>query len=208
MVVLVLADGVFVAVYYAAVRHFVARHAWSDVSEMGVSHYDAGVVFFGSMDGQGLDCDTRRRVEDAVVLYQHHRIREIIAVGGARRDGRPGSEKIAELLKLRGVPAADVRHDSVSYDSFSNWTQALEIARQRGMDSLVLISSPTHLMRLEGIAAGSEVVVAFYASLRNGCPRELMHRWRTAHRESLALLASWILPRAAYAAILKRLRLT
>ena len=198
--------------YQLIVQRFVAHNVWIDVSQIPEQlQYDAGVVFFGALEPDGLlDGDTRRRVQNAAELYAHSRIREVIAVGGARRDlSSPGAEAMAAFLRSGGVAPEHVTRDSLSYDSVTNWEQALAIARRRDLDSLLLISAPTHLLRLAHLVVGSGVTVGYYGGRTDGadrpsCPR----RWRTAHREALAFVALWVLPRSWYVSILKRVRVS
>jgi len=189
--------------YRPRLRRFADRAGWADTTRPAV--HDAAVVFFGALDGDRLDADTRHRVEAAAALYRRGRVREVIAVGGARPGRAPvGARVMARELVALGVPAGVVSHDSGSFDSLSNWEQAQRIADARGLDSLVLVSAPTHLMRLAAVVAGTSRVVAFHPGPLG--PGGARAAWGVAHRETLALAALSVLPRGWYVSILRRAR--
>jgi uncharacterized SAM-binding protein YcdF (DUF218 family) len=195
-------DVLWVLRYYTLVERFAAAHEFPETATA-----DAAVVFFGSTrpDG-GLDPDTELRVRRAAALYRTGRVRAMIAVGGARRGERPGSAVMAERLTELGVPDATISTDSRSYDSITNWEEALAIAGRRGLHSVVLVSAPTHLMRLRSIARGSGLTVAYAGWSDADLRVSAGERWRTAHRETAAYLASRALPRRWYLGLLRRVR--
>lgn len=197
-------DLAFVVSYRRAVARFVRDTAWTSPSR--VPPFDAAVVFFGALQAPGqLDDATQRRVADAADLFRHRRVRQVIAVGGARASGRPtGAEIMVRSLATLGVSADSVRYDSVSYDSFSNWAEAERIARLEHLHALVLVSSASHLMRLARVIRGSDLRVAYYVGEDDALRASTS--WWTVHRESLAYVALWLLPSTSYAGLIRRLR--
>lgn len=111
--------------------------------------FDCGIVFFHSVTKQGaLSNDTKERCNLAIELYKQGTIRNVICVGGSTSNN-PGPKMMYEFVKNSGVPDSNIISDSISYSSITNLIEANKIITQKNYISALLISSPSHIPRLE-----------------------------------------------------------
>ena len=131
--------------------------AWCDASVARNpvrSDHDVGVLFFAGFDADdGLDREGRTRVDQAAMLFHAGRIAKLICIGGRRHDPeRYGAELMADRLRGLGVPDHALRVDRQSFDTLTNWREAVAILRAEGWRQPLLISGPLHLARIRHIA--------------------------------------------------------
>ncbi len=203
---LLVIDHVVCGMYCGLVGDFF-RHA-------GKPSGDAAVVFFGDYDFQEreLGAETIKRLRHAAFLVNSGAVDEVLCVGGSGfivNFGDYGSVMMKRWLTARlGVEPARVMVDTLSYDSVTNYHEALSVARRSGWRRIVLVSSASHLYRLarfetpEGIgialAPHSKDCIESYADFHR------MRGW--IHHEFLALAALAVLPPRVYGLIMGFLR--
>ncbi len=114
--------------------------------------YDCGILFFHSLTKQRtLSTDTKERCSLAVNLFKTGVIKRIICAGGASSD-KSGSIMMRNLVNTMGVPDSTIISDTLSYSSVTNIIESSKIIKSNNFNSALLISSPTHLLRLKYIA--------------------------------------------------------
>lgn len=114
--------------------------------------YDCGILFFHSVTKQGtLSSDTKERSGLCAKLYKEGIIRKVICAGGASSD-KSGSKMMREYTIKLGVPDSCIFSDTLSYSSETNIIEANKIIKSENFSSVLLISSPTHILRLKYIA--------------------------------------------------------
>ncbi len=116
---------------------------------------DAGVVFYVS--------DTKRMLYHAIRLYRTRKIKHIICVGGSRVNKEfSGSQEMRSYLIKHGINADNVLHDTLSYDTRTNWYEALKIIDRHHFNKIVIISSPLHVYRISRIVDRDNVYYSSY----------------------------------------------
>jgi len=156
-----------------------------------------GVVFFDDFARDGsLGAESRRRIAHALELARLGLVRELICVGGRRRDrARSGAELMAAALIAGGLTADHVRGDHRSFDTRSNWRSARALLADSGAGAAdpLLISSPLHLLRIRHVTGGAGTpapTMTIVAALH----RAPMTLWLDVHREWIAWAAMALLP--------------
>ncbi len=183
-----IADVLIVYTYYRYVCRFVEEQP-IDIKA------DAGVVFFGDYvrNGAELGPDSRYRAGKAIDLYQKGAIASIVCVGGydiSRWKGRPHLMK--QYLISHGVLKQDILHDSVSFNTITNWQEACKIMDQNDFDTIIAISSPLHILRISQLAPSGPV----YYSAYEHHPENMRDYWqifKDVHREFVSHFLNYAL---------------
>jgi len=114
--------------------------------------YDCGIVFFHSVTKKGaLSTDTRERCDLAIKLYRKGILKNLICVGGASLN-KAGSLLMKDYLSASGIPDSSITTDTLSFSSVTNISEAYKILIKRNFGSALIISSPSHIPRLEYIS--------------------------------------------------------
>ncbi|HEY9652508.1 MAG TPA: YdcF family protein [Coleofasciculaceae cyanobacterium] len=90
------------------------------------------------------------RVFYGAQLYREGKAPVVIASGGriAWRGGGPSeSADMAEILKTLGVPASAILQDPTSLNTYQNAVNVRQIIKQRGMRTILLVTSAMHMPR-------------------------------------------------------------
>lgn len=127
------------------------------------AHADAAVLLTGITQGGKSPHDRvylgagADRFTNALWLYRAGRVRRLIVSGGSGallQSGRTEAEELATLLRLSGVPAADILLEKRSRNTRENalFTQQL-LAAHPDIKSLVLVTSAFHQRRALGCFA-------------------------------------------------------
>lgn len=150
-------DVIVVYNYYHYVEDFLE-------DQPGNFSADAGIVFFGDYTHRGarLGADSRQRAEAAIELYKQGAIRNIICVGGYETHqwrGKPHLMK--QYLLLNGIPENRIHHDSLSFNTITNWQEACKIMELNNFSKVVAISAPLHTFRISRMI--HEETVYFHA---------------------------------------------
>lgn len=116
------------------------------------SSYDCGIIFFHGITKQGtLSEDSKQRCELGANLFKTGKVRNIICAGGSTLK-KPGSVIMRDYIKSLGLPDSSIILDSLSYSSITNLKEAGKIVGNKSFSSAILISSPTHMLRLKYLA--------------------------------------------------------
>lgn len=157
----------------------------------------------------GINNETRRRLHHGMSLMDRNRVRQLIVVGGNREaSGRKGAQFMADYLLEHGVPAEKIRVEASSKDSMSNLEQLGKMARAHNIDTLGLVSSPYHLLRLQTMRIPISADLRLHAYNPADCIPPLTRRevWFSAHYNALAYAAQLILPTSSYRRIVMWIR--
>lgn len=119
-------------------------------------NYDCGVVFFHSVKKSGgLSEETQRRCDVSAGLFFEEKINYIICSGGARTNSiLMGSKLMKEYLKQLNVPDSLIFTDTISYSTKTNIIESDRIIGINNFKSAVLISSPSHMIRIRHLSEG------------------------------------------------------
>ncbi len=164
--------------------------------------YDSAVVFFRDSGMlQGVGAETYQAITTAANLYRAGVVKNIICVGGWRKQNNPhGSRNMKEILLIQGIPNTCVFSDSLSYDSITNWREARNIIKRIGWRRILLISSPIHEYRLFCIASKDTISLAAYSirgeRLMGG--ESIFSSWQSIQKELIAWCAMKTLSQGEY----------
>lgn len=112
---------------------------------------DAGVIFFGdaTFDGKALGPDSKNRAAVAIRLFNDHKIRKIICVGGNSREiiSKP-KNLMRNYLVRNSIPQQNIIYDTLSYNTITNWQAGKRILDENRFSTAILISAPLHIYRI------------------------------------------------------------
>ena len=191
----VLTDLLLAGSYLLWAHHVVDPQQPDASVDIGV---DVGVVFFSDFDPHGgLGEDSRRRVDHAARLYADGVVPALLCVGGHRHHPRrDGAQLMAARLREHGVPARAIHADQHSFDTLSNWSEAVPMLNDAGQQRPLLISDPLHLARIRSIAATPyPIAMSATRSIPAALREQPLHSWLLVHREWVAW-ATGLLPTA------------
>ncbi|MCI0472638.1 MAG: YdcF family protein [Ignavibacteria bacterium] len=116
-------------------------------------HFDCGLVFFHSITKkEDLSEESVKRCTKAMQLYFEMNLDNIICTGGLKTNlPRTGSKMMKEFLTAGGVNVKNIFADTLSHSSLSNWRESLKIMKEKGFKKILIISSPSHILRLKYI---------------------------------------------------------
>jgi vancomycin permeability regulator SanA len=151
-------DILAVYLYYDHVLSFVNN-------QTGNLKGDAGIIFFGDYDEKGniLGMDSKNRAGKAIKLYKSCQIRKIICVGGYNYKYYKGKPHLTKKYLIENkVPPNDIIYDSASFNTITNWWEALKIIDRYKFDTIIAISAPLHIYRISGMIDFPHVYFAAY----------------------------------------------
>jgi uncharacterized SAM-binding protein YcdF (DUF218 family) len=162
------------------------------------------IAVFGAAEYRGRPSPVyHARLDHAVALYQRQIAPLIITLGG-------GSDKDAgeteggvgrDYLLANGVPPSDILAETHSFDTSQQVTRLADIAADRHLQHIVVVSDPTHLFRIQALCedAGLDVYtsprpplgniddldlaqryaheIIAYTALRLHLPESIIHHW-------------------------------
>ena len=100
----------------------------------------------------GINNETKRRIHHGMSLLENNKVEQLIVVGGNReRSKRNGARLMADYMLKQGIPAEKILIEKKSKDSISNIEQLGKILAQHNINTLGLISSPYHLLRIQAM---------------------------------------------------------
>ena len=149
----------------------------------------------------GINNETKRRVHYGMLLLENNKVEQLIVVGGNReKSKRRGAQLMADYMLERGVPAKKILIEASSKDSISNMEQLGKILAGLNIDTLGLISSPYHLLRLQNMRIPFKADLRYYPYNPAACFPSLSRRevWFSAHYNALAFIAQFLLPESLY----------
>lgn len=179
------ADILLVYGYYRFAQHFLLEQP-EKISA------DAGVIFFGDYNDRGtqLGPDSENRAKAAIHLFNKGMIESIVCVGGYdihRRQGKPHVMK--KFLLKHGVPETCIFHDSLSFNTITNWQEACKIINKEQFKKVVAISAPLHLYRISTIIDSNSVVYHAY-SIKFESFTDYWQIFKDVHREWISRILS------------------
>lgn len=175
---------------------------------------DCAIVLFGDFcDDFCLGDETIRRCHHALRLFVNSRISSIVCSGGNRPGkGKSGAVMMRRWFSEHGVPDKALYSESASCDSLSNLEDSMELVRSLGIYSVLVVSSPMHLYRLDSLLSaktefyGMDVRLEPY-SYGNARPELGPHLlFLQTHYEWISLFIFRWFPRGLYDEIIYLLR--
>ncbi|MHB8788301.1 MAG: YdcF family protein [Desulfobulbaceae bacterium] len=162
----------------------------------------AAVLFNGfTPDGTAINDETRRRLHYGLSLLRGNQTRLLLVAGGSRPDkGINGARLIAGYLRGQGVAEELILVEDQSRDSLSNLARIREIAEEQGLESVGLVSSPHHLLRIRALNSPAAEGFRFfpYDAAGSDPPLTRLEIWCSAHLNLVAWLAAALLPAPVY----------
>ncbi len=187
------------------------KYACHQFDQKAPCHAQAAVVFFSGMtNNHHLSQETIRRLNQAVFLMRQGYAENILCVGGNRPSWPvSGAEIMRRWLMHTGLPAGKIFAGPGSFDTMTNIQAATEVARNRGWNSLCLVSSPVHLLRIRHLLqekSGLHVCYSPYLQSSVCPPKDMWEIAIQVHHEWMAWTAILVLPTNAYLWLMDRLR--
>lgn len=181
-------DVLFVYFYYKHVENFISCQPVEKPA-------DAGIVFFGDYldDNSDIGPDSKKRAGSAIQLFKRGIIRKIICVGGYSGRYWKGKQHLMRNYLLKnGVPEDAILHDSLSYNTITNWREARKIIKSKNFDTVFAISAPLHVFRISRMIKSDSVM---YCSYKYN-PRRTKDYWqlfKDVHHEWMSHILSFVL---------------
>ena len=142
---------------------------------------DAIAVFGAAEYGGRPSPVLHARLDHAVQLYQEHMAPLVITLGGGsdRDSGMTEGGVGRDYLLANGVPFDQIVAETHSVDTEQQVTRLKEIARERHLKSIVVVSDGTHLFRIRKLceAAGLTVYTSPRATLGHIDDYDLTRRY-------------------------------
>lgn len=109
------------------------------------------IVVFGAAQYAGRPSPVlEARLEHALALHRRGIASRLILTGGKQvGDQYSEAEAAARWMRRRGVRPSAILTESSSRSTSEQMHAVARIARRRGLDTLVLVSDPWHMLRLE-----------------------------------------------------------
>ena len=116
---------------------------------------DAAIVLGAAAWGNRPSPVYRERINEALRLYHDGRVHHLIFTGGTRDPGFPSEAEVARKFALQhGVPDSAILLDTDSHTTQQNLANAKIILQAHGLNSVLLVSDPLHMLRVMAIARG------------------------------------------------------
>ncbi|MBI4690071.1 MAG: YdcF family protein [Nitrospirae bacterium] len=168
---------------------------------------DVGIILTGFIDSKnGIDDETRRRINHASKLYNNRLFVRFFCAGGARpHKNFYGAEMVKNELIAYGINKDIIYSERISNDTRSNLKEAFKMIENNGWRSVIIISSPLHLYRAQGLVPYSkniEVSLSAYPYADSNPKISLITLWKHIHYEWAAFFSA-ALPQPIYAMIKK-----
>lgn len=132
---------------------------WLAVEDKVLEPVDVIIVLSGE---QG------ERVETAVKLYKQGLAPRLLLTGGPVEWNVPAAEIMAWQAESLGVPPQDIVLEGRASSTYENAVYTLEILKEQGWRSAIVVTSPYHLRRtrfiFEKVFAGSNIRLSFYGA--------------------------------------------
>jgi len=131
----------------------------------------------------------RERVDEAVRLWKDGYAKYIIFSGTAAHNKFVEAEVMAELARSRGVSAGAIVLEPEAQNTYQNAFDSVEIMKQHGWKSAIVVSSIAHLRRANYIFSHYPITYCM-----DGCPnppeQSVWFVFRFDQREKLHLLSA------------------
>lgn len=150
---------------------------------------------YGDVVENGLDRYSLQRLQKGVRLWKRGFASFLLFSGGSadrRGNGHPGAQRMALEAEARGIPRERIVVEHGSKDTRHNVMNSSSILRERGWDSLILVTSDFHMKRAVNLF--KEEGVHIYPAPVEWYPRG---EWK-ANLEYLRFLCYELAARVAY----------
>lgn len=130
----------------------------------------------------------RARLDHALELYRQGTARHLIMTGGVGAGDTVSEAEVAKRYAQRqGVPSTAILVERAGLSSHESMAAVAELMRRNGLESMVLVSDPFHMLRLRLLAKRHGIRA--YSSPTRGSPitTNTGEEWRHVARESLIL---------------------
>jgi len=187
-----LAGSLVLLLGYAAIWAMVWRHAHALLARPPARTAEVALVLGNRawLRGQPNPCLTGR-VDAAVALAQAGTVQRLLMSGGVdREDGRIEAEVMERHARHIGY-AGPVQREPVSSSTRQNLSMSRVLLQAAGVRSVVVVSEPYHLWRVERLVRASGFDRAFdvqYAAAPSSCWRRWGMVFKGALREPLAIV--------------------
>ena len=174
------AEGAFVPTPSATLQH--TDYCYTGRAEnTSLTRFDVIIVLGFPADSDGTPSAViRDRVSTAVHLRQAGLADYLLMSGGAAHNAFRESDVMADLARAQGVPADRIVRDGLSVNSYQNLLYSVELMRQHGWSSALIVTSPAHVPRAARMAA--EYPIA-YRRVASEASRNGLGSWRVAIRQ-------------------------
>ena len=121
---------------------------------------DCAVVLFNDFtEDWHLNDETIRRCHYALTLLLKHKVSTVVCSGGNRpRNGKSGAKLMAQWLSEHGVPQESIHREMDSCETVGNIRHSITMSKALGYDSVLLVSSPLHLYRIDFLLPHSDTL--------------------------------------------------
>ncbi|MDM0038420.1 YdcF family protein [Variovorax sp. J22G21] len=187
-----LAAFVVLLLGYAAIWATVWQHARAQLAQPPTRTAEVALVLGNRawLRGKPNPCLTGR-VDTAVALAQAGTVQRLLMSGGVdREDGRIEAEVMEHHARQIGY-AGPVQLEAVSSSTRQNLSMSRALLQAAGVRSVVVVSEPYHLWRVERLARASGFDREFdvqYAAAPSSCWRSWGMVFKGALREPLAIV--------------------
>ena len=126
-------------------------HEIDKVGRIDDAHFADAIAVFGAAQYVGHPSPVfHARLDHAVSLYERRIAPLIIVLGGSSDDRSTQTEGSVgrDYLLARGVPYDHILAETESIDTEQQAEHLAEIARERSLRSVVVVSDPSHLFRI------------------------------------------------------------
>ncbi|MGH9968767.1 MAG: YdcF family protein [Pyrinomonadaceae bacterium] len=114
---------------------------------------DAAIVLGAAVWSDEVSPVFRERINHAIDLYQHGRVRKIIFTGGQGNRDEPTEAAAARQYAIeKGVPREDILTEETSHTTYENVLNAKQVADAYGLKKVLIVSDPMHMKRAVAMA--------------------------------------------------------
>ncbi len=140
---------------------------------------DVAVVLGAAVWTNNVSPVFRERINHALYLYRHNKVRKIIFTGGQGNPSEPTEAAAARTYALaNGIPTQDILVEQNSHTTYENIVYAKQLADANNLKKVLLVSDPLHMKRAMTMAA--DVGLNAYPS---PTPTTKYQSWNTQLRE-------------------------
>jgi vancomycin permeability regulator SanA len=121
---------------------------------------DCALVFFNDFtEDWHLNDETIRRCHYALTLLLKQKVSSVVCSGGNRpRRGKSGAKLMAQWFSEHGVPQEAINTETDSCETVGNIRLSITTSKALGYDSMLLVSSPLHLYRIDYLLPNSDTL--------------------------------------------------
>ena len=173
---------------------------------------DAAVVLFNDFANSvsGINPETRRRIHHGIKLLQDGKVEYLLVTGGNRAWDKnlKGSHLMRKYMSHLGIAKNKILTEDRSFDTGTNLKLAGKVLQGQGLSSMVLVSSPYHLKRIQAFTKPQSHDLHFspYSLNTASPPISRSELWYSAHHNLTAYTALMILPDAMYGSLIRWIR--